>query len=84
MYAFTDIRRMVSALGLADSDRDQACKLFRTAQETDLLRWRSIEAMSAAAVHAVCRVMGQPQTLDCRCSPAAVKRLPDTSVRDSR
>jgi transcription initiation factor TFIIB len=63
VYAFTDIRRMVSALGLTTNDRDQACQLFRTAQEADLLRGRSLEAMSAAAVYAVCRITGQPQTL---------------------
>jgi transcription initiation factor TFIIB len=63
VYAFTEIRRLVSALGLATSDRDQACQLFRTAQQADLLRGRSLEAMSAAVVYAVCRITGQPQTL---------------------
>jgi len=77
VYAFTDIRRMVSALGLANSDRDQACDLFRTAQEADLLRGRSIEAMSAAAVYAVCRVTGQPQTL---ADIGAVARVPRSKV----
>ena len=77
VYALTDIRRMVSALGLADSDRDQACELFRTAQETDLLRGRSIEAMSAAAVYAVCQVTGQPQTF---ADIAPVARVPRSKV----
>lgn len=64
VYAFTDIRRMVSALGLAASDRDRACELFRAAQHAELLRGRSIEAVSAAAVYAACRVTGTPRTLD--------------------
>ena len=80
VYAFTDIRRIVSALGLADSDRDQACELFRTAQESDLLRGRSIEAMSAAAVYAVCRVTGQPQTL---ADVAPVARVPQSKVENA-
>ncbi|QZY04146.1 transcription initiation factor IIB family protein [Halobaculum roseum] len=61
-HGFTQIRRMASALGLGDSLRDQACRLFETAQDDGLLVGRSIEAMSAAAVYAACRCTGRPET----------------------
>lgn len=60
---FIDIRRMTAALGLAKSIRDQACQLFETAQSEDLLRGRSIDAVAAASLYAVCRVNEQPRQL---------------------
>lgn len=60
---FVDIRRMTSALGLSRSIRDQACQLFRTAQNDDLLRGRSIEAIATACIYAVCRLNEQPRTI---------------------
>jgi transcription initiation factor TFIIB len=38
--------------------RDQACQLFRSAQNEDLLRGRSIEAIAAASVYGTCRCNG--------------------------
>ncbi|QLD90802.1 transcription initiation factor IIB family protein [Natronomonas salina] len=61
---FVDIRRIISALGLSRSVRDQACQLFRTAQDEGLLCGRSIEAMASACVYAVCRLNEQPRTFD--------------------
>jgi transcription initiation factor TFIIB len=61
---FTEIRRMVAALGLEQSVRDQACQLFRTAQDRGLLRGRSIEAIAAACVYAVCRLNEHPRTFE--------------------
>jgi transcription initiation factor TFIIB len=55
VYGFTEIRRVVDALGLPDSVRDAACRLFESAQDADLLRGRSLEGFAAAAVYAVCR-----------------------------
>lgn len=57
---FTEIRRMVGALGLTQSVRDQACQLFRTAQDEGLLRGRSIEAVASASLYAVCRLIEHP------------------------
>ncbi|MFW5918309.1 MAG: transcription initiation factor IIB [Haloferacaceae archaeon] len=57
-HGLTEIRRIASALGLADSVRDQACQLFRTAQNERLLNGRSIEAMAAASVFGACRCNG--------------------------
>jgi transcription initiation factor TFIIB len=63
VYGFTEIRRLVGALGLPRSVRDQACALFDSAQSEDLLRGRSIEGFAAAAVYAVCRTNGLSRTL---------------------
>ncbi|QKY20547.1 transcription initiation factor IIB family protein [Halolamina sp. CBA1230] len=62
-HGLTEIRRIASALGLPDSVRDQACQLFRTAQTDGLLPGRSIEAMAAASVFAVCRCNGHSRLI---------------------
>jgi len=54
----------VSALGLTDSVCEQACMLFRRAQDRDLCPGRSIEGMAAASVYAVCRCTGLGRTID--------------------
>lgn len=63
IQGFVDIRRMTSALGLSKSVRDQACQLFRTAQQNDLLQGRSIEGIAAACVYATCRLNEQPRVI---------------------
>ena len=62
IQGFTEIRRMVAALGLGNGVRDQACQLFRTAQDQDLLRGRSIEMISSACIYAVCRINEHPRS----------------------
>ncbi|GGL65385.1 hypothetical protein GCM10009039_24060 [Halocalculus aciditolerans] len=47
-------------LELAKTHREQAPRLFRSAQNEDLLVGRSIEAMAAAGVYAACRCTGHP------------------------
>jgi transcription initiation factor TFIIB len=54
---------MASALGLADSVRDQACELFRSAQSEELLLGRSIEAFATASLYAACRCNRVPMLL---------------------
>jgi len=49
-HGLGEVRRIVSALELSEAIRDQACQLFRSAQNEDLLRGRSIEAIAAASV----------------------------------
>jgi len=63
-HGFSEVRRIVSALDLPRSLRDQACRLYRTAASEDLIRGRSIEAMAAASVYAACRCTGLPRTLE--------------------
>ncbi len=64
VYAFTEIRRLVSALQLSDDVRDRACVLFESAQSEDLLRGRSLEGFASAAVYATCRTAAVSRTLD--------------------
>ncbi|UWG46498.1 Transcription initiation factor IIB family protein [Halanaeroarchaeum sp. HSR-CO] len=63
IYAFTEIRRLTGALSLPRSVRDQACVLFDSAQDDDLLRGRSLEGFAAATVYAVCRTNGLARTM---------------------
>lgn len=62
MYAYTEIRRLVSELSLPTSIRDQSCKLFDSAQSEDLLCGRSLEGFAAAVVYATCRVQSLART----------------------
>ncbi|WP_123535373.1 transcription initiation factor IIB [Halosimplex salinum] len=64
VYGFTEIRRLVSALGLSDHIRDRSCVLFESAQDEDLLRGRSLEGFAAATVYATCRTAEVSRTVD--------------------
>lgn len=63
-HGLSEVRRIVGALELSRSLRDQACQLYRTAATDGLLVGRSIEAMAAASVYAACRCTGLPRTLE--------------------
>jgi transcription initiation factor TFIIB len=54
-HGLGEVRRIASVVELSGSLRDQACQLFRTAQNEDLLRGRSIEAIAAASIYRTCR-----------------------------
>ncbi len=58
------VSRLASVLEISDSVRDQACQPFRSAQNEDLLRGRSIEAIAAASVYGACRCNGRSQLVD--------------------
>ncbi|ELZ68619.1 transcription initiation factor TFB [Haloferax prahovense DSM 18310] len=59
-----EVRRIAGALGFSDSIRDQACRLFRSAQNEDLLRGRSVESIAAASIYGICRCNGLLRTLE--------------------
>ena len=63
VHAFTEIRRVVSALGLPTRTRESACILFARAQDADLLRGRSVEGFAAAALYAACRIGALSRTI---------------------
>ncbi len=63
-HGLDEVCRLASALELSDSVRDQACQLFRSAQNEDLLRGRSIEAIAAASVYGACRCNGLSRLMD--------------------
>ncbi|PGF14648.1 transcription initiation factor IIB [Natrinema sp. CBA1119] len=73
-HGLGEVRRIVSALELAETIRDQACQLFRSAQNEGLLPGRSIEAMAAASVYGACRCNGLSRTLDDVTDPARVEQ----------
>ncbi|OIB57319.1 transcription initiation factor IIB [Natrialba sp. SSL1] len=73
-HGLGEVRRIVSALELSETIRDQACQLFRSAQNDNLLPGRSIEAMAAASVYGACRCNGLSRTLGDVTDPARVEQ----------
>lgn len=63
-HGLGEVRRINSAVELSETVRDQACRLFRSAQSEDLLRGRSIEAIAAASVYGACRCNGLSRLLE--------------------
>ena len=53
--ACTEIARLTSALELPHSIREEACVLFRKAQNANLVRGRSIESIATASLYVACR-----------------------------
>jgi len=87
VYGFTEIRRLVSALGLSEHVRDRSCVLFESAQDEDLLRGRSLEGFAAAAVYATCRTSSVSRTIeevvaDAKASPAELRAAYDALNRE--
>jgi transcription initiation factor TFIIB len=87
VYAFTEIRRLVSALELGEPVREQACALFDSAQDADLLQGRSLEGFAAATVYAVCRVNDvsrtvEEVTVDAKSTPAELRAAYDALNRE--
>jgi transcription initiation factor TFIIB len=64
VYAFVEIRHVVSDLDLPESLRERACVLFESAQDEGLLQGRSIEGFAAAAVYATCRTASVSRTVE--------------------
>jgi transcription initiation factor TFIIB len=64
VYVFTEIRSVVSGLSLPAHVRETASTLFRSAQEADLVRGRSLEGFAAACVYAACRTASVSRTIE--------------------
>jgi transcription initiation factor TFIIB len=60
----THIKRLCGRLEVGESLREQASRLFTTAQEADLLIGRSTEAVAAASVYATLRCNGDARPLE--------------------
>lgn len=76
----SEIRRLTGTLGLLDGIREQASRLFRSAQDAGLLIGRSIEAVATASVYATCRcnrVIRTKQQL------VAVSRVSESAVTNA-
>ena len=77
-HALGEIERMASALGLPKSTRETASVIYRRALDEDMLRGRSIEGMSSAAVYAAARQAGIPRSLDEITAVSRIEELPIT------
>jgi transcription initiation factor TFIIB len=63
-FALTELDKVASRLSLPKGIREQAAVVYRKAVEKGLIRGRSIEGVSAAALYAACRMCNIPRTLD--------------------
>ncbi|MDI9644100.1 MAG: transcription initiation factor IIB [Candidatus Verstraetearchaeota archaeon] len=63
-FALSELERMASQLGLSRNIREESALLYRKAVESQLIRGRSIESMTGAALYASCRKYNVPLTLD--------------------
>jgi transcription initiation factor TFIIB len=73
--ALGEIDRMASALGLPESIRETTSVIYRRALDEDLLRGRSIEGVSTAAVYAASRQAGLPRSLDEATAVSRVEKM---------
>ena len=76
-FALSEVDRMASALGVPRSVREVASVIYRRALDEDLIRGRSIEGVSTAALYAACRQEGIPRSLD---EVAEVSRVPQKEI----
>jgi transcription initiation factor TFIIB len=72
--ALGEIDRMASALRLPGSVRETAGVIYRRALEDDLIRGRSIEGVSSAAVYTAARQASTPRTIDEILSVSRIER----------
>lgn len=63
-YALSELDRMSSQLGLPKKVIETAAVIYREAVREDLIRGRSIEGVSSAALYAGCRKCEVPRTLE--------------------
>ena len=63
-FALSELDRMASGMGLPRNVRETAAMIYRKAAIKNLIRGRSIEGVSAAALYAACRQCSVPRTLD--------------------
>lgn len=63
-FAFSELERMASGMGLSQDVRKAAAVIYRKAANRNLIRGRSIEGVVAASLYGACRVCDVPRTLD--------------------
>lgn len=61
-FAFGELSRMCSALGLPKSTQEIASTIHRRAVNEGLLPGRAIEPMTAGALYAACKIAGTPRS----------------------
>ena len=72
--ALTNLDRMASGMELPRTVRETAAMIYRKAAMKNLIRGRSIEGITAAALYAACRQCHVPRTLDEISNVAHIKR----------
>ena len=63
-FAFSELQRLVSQLGLSPAIHEKVAKLYERAANDSLVRGRSTESIIAALLYTTCREHGAPRTLD--------------------
>jgi len=63
-YALSEISKIANAMSLPKSILETASVIYRRAVKERLIRGRSIQGVTAAAVYLACRQCGLPRTLD--------------------
>ena len=63
-FALSNLDRMSSGMGLPRTVRETAAMIYRKAALKNLIRGRSMDGVSAAALYAACRQCHVPRTLD--------------------
>ena len=61
--AMSELDRLASALSIPDAIKERAALIYRKALKEDLVRGRTIAAITAAALYASCRLSGTPRSL---------------------
>jgi transcription initiation factor TFIIB len=64
VYVFTEIKRLAAALSLPAHLCEMASTLFRSAQEEDIVRGRSLEGFAAGCLYAACRTQHVSRTVE--------------------
>jgi transcription initiation factor TFIIB len=62
-HALSALDRLSTRLHVSSVVQEEATQLYRKALDKDLIRGRSIEAITGAALYAACRLTGTPRTL---------------------
>ena len=63
-FAFSELQRLVSQLGLPPAIHEKVAKLYERAANESLVRGRSTESIISALLYTTCREHGAPRTLD--------------------
>lgn len=63
-FAFSELQRLVSQLGLSPAVHEKVARLYERAADQSLVRGRSTESIISALLYTTCREQGAPRTLD--------------------
>jgi transcription initiation factor TFIIB len=72
--AIFELKRISSQLGISDDITETAAIYYRRALKAKLIRGRSIDSMTAAAIYIACRTHNVPKTLKDICTIAKVNK----------